>query len=148
MQWIIGAGLGLFVLNVIAFGIQTGVYQMGGGSPLVCEPDVPKLLCGTPAYPTPDFYELVEPVESQQISTGIGGYLSAAQGLWKMATNAGSLIIALCIIDYEVFQGDPTGQNPAAGYLAIVGMVFTVLGVITCVVILIALASPILGHLF
>ena len=148
MQWIIGAGIGLFVLNVVAFGIQTGVYAMGGGAPHVCEADVPKLLCGTPAYPVPDFYELVEPVESQQISTGIGGYLTAAQSLWTMATNAGSLIIALCIIDYEIFQGDPTGENAVAGYLSIVGMVFTVLGVLTCVVILIALASPILGHLF
>ena len=148
MQWIIGAGIGLFVLNVVAFGIQTGVYSMGGGTPYQCEPDVPKLLCGTPAYPTPDFYEAVKPVESQTISTGIGGYLSAAQSLWKMATNAGTLIIALCIIDYEVFQGDPTGENAVAGYLSIVGMVFTVLGVLACVVILIALASPVLGHLF
>ena len=144
MQWIIGAVVTLFALNGAAFGIQTGVYQMNGGSPIDCGPDVPKLLCGTPAYERPDWLDAIKPATS----TSIGGYAGAAIALWNIATGAAGLVIALCAVDYTLFQGDPDGDNAVAGYLGIIGHIFSLIGIISCAVILIALANPIIGHLF
>ena len=149
MQWIIYPLVGLLAINVVIWIAQGVIVGMGGGAHFRqdCPPDVPKFLCGTPADGQTDapFLSAVEGTGRGGGQTG-GNILTATTSAIANANSVAGFVVAICVVDYAILNGDPTGQSQIAGYFLFVGWILQWAGRLLCVIIILALIAPLVAR--
>lgn len=145
MQWIVGTLLTMLVVNGVGWGVQSAVFVMAGGQIERCE-GVPTLLCGPGGEEAP-FYATTKRKDERKAPTGFGGIFDATKSYLGQAGQIIGILSGISAMDYLLFSGDPTGQDPVAGYLAIVGYTISFVSFAAFIAFLLSLGAVAIQNL-
>ena len=121
----------------------------------------PRFFAALRHTPAPDFLEASQALRAANtdkkdkeeglirriLPTALTAAADAVDDLWDLASGYVGFIGPAVVVDYAVFNGDPSGEDTIAGWVAIVGLILRIIGLLSLGVIIVALAAPIIGRL-